>query len=382
MNQQIPFSRPEIGDEEIAAVTDVLRSGWLTTGPKVHQFEREFAAYVNRAEAIAVQSCTSALLMCLQALQLPEGSEVIIPALTWPSAVSAALYLNLRPILVDVEWDTLNISCDDLVKRITLRTRCLVPVHFAGLPYNVEAVSRCAGQHDLKVIDDAAHAIGATYEGAPASARTLAACYSFHPIKNMTTGEGGMIATDDAVFAERLRRLRLLGVTRDAWQRYGDRQGRGYDVTELSLKHNMTDLQAAMGIVQLVKLPAFNERRRVMAGRYMEELQSLPGVICPDPGDHVRKHCWHLFAVRTANEKGKFGRDAVIEKLQSEGIATGIHFIAIPDLTYFQTRLDLDPADTPLAIRAGRTIFSLPLYPGLSESDQMIVISALRRALG
>lgn len=317
--------------------------------------------------------------MCLQALELPPGSKVIIPALTWPSAVAAALYLGLRPLLVDVDWDTLNLSPHSLSSVSDPMARVVVPVHFAGLPYEVEAIASVAKEKGLTIVDDSAHALGAKYNGVVAGAHAFASCYSFHPLKNITTGEGGMIVTDDDRYAQTLRTLRLLGVTRDAWKRYGSGTSSLYDVTALSLKHNLTDLQAAIGIVQLGKLQAFNQKRRRLAERYLQDLAGLHGLILPQPGDHIREHAWHLFVVRTVEETGPYSRNAVIQELARQGIKTGVHFIAIPDLTYFKTTLPLDPADTPHAVRAGRTVLSLPLYPDLTEEDQCTVVNALVR---
>ncbi len=375
----IPFSRPSLGEEEIAAVAEVLRSGWITSGPKVKEFEGEFAAYVHRRKAIAVQSGTAALFMCLQALELPPGSEIIMPALTWGSAVSAALCLRLVPVMADIDPETLNIAPDSVESVITSKSRAIVPVHFAGLPYDADGVAAVARRRGLALIDDSAHAAGAQYKNLPVGRHALAACYSFHPIKNITTGEGGMITTDDDEFAEKLAGLRFLGVNRDAWSRYGSRQSFLYDVTQLALKHNMTDIQAAIGLVQLRKIELLNQKRQVLAYRYLHELRGAQGLILPDPGDEERSHSWHLFAVRTKDETGPHGRDEIVEKLAQQNISTGIHFIAIPDLTYFREELKLDPARTPHAVRAGRTIFSLPLYPDLAEEDQERVVQALRK---
>ena len=381
-SRKIPFSRPALGEEEMAAVAEVLRSGWITSGPRVKEFEKEFARFVCRRRAVAVQSGTAALFVSLQALDLPPGAEVIMPALTWASAVSAAIQLRLVPVLADIEWRTLNIAPDSVAARINPMSRAIVPVHFAGLPYEVDRIASLAEKHGLALIDDSAHAAGAKYRNDPVGRRALASCYSFHPIKNMTTGEGGMIATDDETFGEKLVELRFLGVDRDAWDRYGSRQSFLYDVNRLALKHNMTDIQAAIGIVQLRKLETLNAKRRLLAERYLHELGGLKGLILPDPGDEERAHAWHLFAVRTVDEKGACGRNEVVDKLAEGNISTGIHFISIPDLTYFQRQLRLDPGDTPDAVRAGRTIFSLPLYPDLPEEDQRRVIEALRRIFG
>ncbi len=377
----VPLSRPLIENDEIEAVAEVLRSGWITAGPRVLQFERQFAERVGARHAVAVQSGTSALVIALQALELPAGSEVVIPAFTWPSAVAAALFVGLVPVLADVEWASLNVSARTLQSALSPRTRAIVPVHFAGLPYDAEEIAAMANRVGAVVIDDAAHALGASYAEGPLGRHTKAACYSFHPIKNITTGEGGMITTDDDAFEEKARRLRLLGINRDAWQRYGTGSPSAYDITELSLKHNMTDIQAAIGIVQLAKLNRMNDRRRTLAERYMERLSLLKALILPEAGDARRQHAWHLFVIRTQDEHGPRGRDAVVAALAKRGISTGLHFLSVAELSYFRARLKLDPAATPNALRAGRTVISLPLYPGMTDEDQRAVIAALHDIL-
>jgi UDP-4-amino-4-deoxy-L-arabinose-oxoglutarate aminotransferase len=374
----VPLSRCSVGEDEVQAVAEVIRSGWLTTGPRCLAFEREFAAYVGAKAAIAVQHGTSALLLCLQELDLPVGAEVIVPAMTWPSAAAAALSLGLAPVLADVDPRTLNLTAESVARVLTSRSRVVIAVHHAGLPYDERSVAALADGAGVVLIDDAAHAVGARYEGAHVGARARASCFSFHPLKNMTTAEGGMITTHDESFAARLRGSRLLGVTRDAWARYGGSRGPHYDITSLSLKHNMTDIQAAMGLVQLHKLAAMTARRRAVAERYLTELAGLDGLILPDPGDERRSHCWHLFTVRTTEIHGPRGRDAVLAGLGARNIAAGIHFIALPDLTYYREALRLDPADTPVAVRAGRTTISLPLFPDITDAEQSAVIRALR----
>lgn len=379
--EQVPFSRPSVGTEEAERVAEVVQSGWLTAGPRVESFEEQFADRVDREEAVAVHSCTSALLLCLQALDLDPGDEVIIPALTWPSAVAACLFLDLVPVLADVDPETLNITPATIEDSLSERSRAIVPVHFAGLPYDVDGVSDLAEREGLAIVDDAAHALGARWRDRPVGDRATAACYSFHPIKNMTTGEGGMVATDDTELADRVRRLRLLGVDRDAWKRYGSEETSGYDVTHLSLKHNMTDMQAALGLVQLEKVDRLNERRRRLAYRYLDELEGLPGLILPHPADEDRTHSWHLFVVRTREIEGPRSRDSVAAQLEREGVSTGLHFLSVTDLSYYQEALDVVPEDTPVATRAGRSVMSLPLFPDLDERAQDRVIASLRDAM-
>jgi UDP-4-amino-4-deoxy-L-arabinose-oxoglutarate aminotransferase len=380
--KKIPIALPSIGEAEIKAVNEVLRSGWITAGPKTVEFEHAFSAYTGTRDAIAVNSCTSALFMCLQALDLEPGSDVMVPALTWPSAIAACLYLGYKPVLVDIDPVTLNISPEDIKKKLTSKTRAIVPVHFSGLPYDIHAIEEIVEGTSIALIDDAAHALGTRCDGHQVGQYALASCYSFHPIKNITTGEGGMITCNDKNLAEKLRRLRLLGVTRDAWKRYGASNSSEYDVVELSLKHNMTDIQAALGIVQLGRLNELNTKRANLAMRYVEKLSVINNIILPVLPKDGQVHSWHLFIVRTPEMKGKYSRQKIIERLSEARISTGIHFIAIPDLTFYRKRMNIDPADTPFAVEVGRTVLSLPLYPDLSIEDQDRVIREVYRAFG
>lgn len=380
----VPLVEPSLGEEEIDVVGEVLRSKWITSGPQVEEFEREFARYVGTADAVAVQSCTSALYLCLQALDIPQGSKVLVPAFTWPSAVSAVMSLGLTPVIVDVDRETLNVTLQTLRPYMDESVLAIIPLHFAGLPYPVDDVVQLASKYDVRVIDDAAHAMGSHVDGCVAGKKAYAACYSFHPTKNMTTGEGGMIATDGSELAHLLRRLRLLGVDRDAWSRYGEDTAvdPDYDVTHLALKHNMTDIQAALGRVQLKKLDQLNRQRYRIAQRYLEELHDVEGLVLPEEGSDNISHSWHLFVPRTVDREGKFGRNAVVRRLKERGVSTGFHFRPIPCLSFFQEELGLDPEDTPNAVCAGRTVFSLPLYPELSEENQRTVIAAVRDVMG
>jgi len=276
----LPFSRPSIGDEEVREVTDCLRSGWITTGPRTAQFEKDFAAYVGARHALALSSGTAALHCAYWALDLRPGDEVICPSLTWPATASMALALGARIVFADIDRATRLIDPRDVARRITARTRAVAPVHFAGVPADLDALRAAAGPR-VAIIEDAAHAVGTEYKGRRIGSHGNPAIYSFHPIKDMTTGEGGMLTTDDDRTAERVKLFKFHGVSRDAWKAYGSAGAAHYDTVLPGFKYNLTDIASAMGIHQLRKLDGFIERRRRIAERYLRDLGGVRGIELP-----------------------------------------------------------------------------------------------------
>jgi dTDP-4-amino-4,6-dideoxygalactose transaminase len=379
----LPFALPDIGDEEIAAVTEALRSGWVTTGPKTKQFEQAFTEYLGGGlESIAVNSATAGLHLALEALGVGPGDEVIAPSLTFTATVEVARYLGADAVMVDVDPVTLNIDPAKVRAAITPRTKVLMPVHYGGLACNMDEILAIAREHGLKVVEDAAHALPTTWKGTPvgqlASDITV---FSFYANKTMTTGEGGMAVTRDPELARRMRVMRLHGMSRDAFDRFVSKTPAWYyEIVAPGFKYNLTDIASAMGIEQLRKLPRFLERRRALAARYYEALADLPLVLPADaPAGDV--HAWHLYVIRLA-DGARLGRDAVIEALSQRGIGTSVHYVPLHRQPYWRDRYGLTPEMYPVADAAYRSMISIPLFTKMSDADQERVIAALREVLG
>jgi len=383
-NPILPFSRPEIGEEEIAEVVRCLQSGWITTGPLTAQFEKEFAAAHGAKHALAFSSCTGALHVCFLAMGLTEGDEVVVPALTWPATSSMAIAAGAKPVFADVDPDTWNLDPASLGAALSPRTKVIVPVHFAGQPADLDGIRdvlRRAGREDVQILEDAAHAAGASYKGRPIGActanGTAAACFSFHPIKNMTTGEGGMVTTDDDELADRIKLWRFHGVRRDAWKAYSatEKAPATYDVVLPGFKYNLTDIQSAIGIHQLRKLPRFNARRAEIAALYSRELASVPGLELPGLAGYEQVHPWHLFTV-LAPDRADF-----MDRLKAQGIGTGLHFEAVHLHAYYRERFGYVPGVFPVAEEVCSRIVSLPLFPSMTDEDARDVVAAVQQAV-
>ncbi|MBS0442419.1 MAG: DegT/DnrJ/EryC1/StrS family aminotransferase [Proteobacteria bacterium] len=379
----LPFALPDIGDEEIAAVTEALRSGWVTTGPKTKQFEQAFSEYLGGGvESITVNSATAGLHLALEALGVGPGDEVIAPSLTFTATVEVARYLGADAVMVDVDPVTLNVDPAKIRAAITPRTKVLMPVHYGGLACRMDEILAIAKEHGLKVVEDAAHALPTTWKGAPvgqlASDITV---FSFYANKTMTTGEGGMAVTRDPELARRMRVMRLHGMSRDAFDRFVSKTPAWYyEIVAPGFKYNLTDIASAMGIEQLRKLPRFLERRQKLAARYYEGLAGLPLVLPADaPVGDV--HAWHLYVIRLA-EGARLGRDAVIEALSQRGIGTSVHYVPLHRQPYWRDRYALKPEMFPVADAAYRSMISIPLFTKMSDADQERVIDALREVLG
>ncbi len=380
----LPFSKPDIGEEEIAEVVDCLRSGWITTGPRVAQLEKEFAALTGSPHALAFASCTGALHAVYLAAGLAPGDEVIVPALTWPATANMVVACGGVPVFADIDPATWNLTPEALARALTPRTRLVVPVHFAGQPCDLDglrAALAAAGRPEVRIVEDAAHAAGAAYKGRPigdtAGNGTWAACFSFHPIKNMTSAEGGMVTTADGDLAAAVRLWRFHGVQRDAWKAYSaaEKAPATYDVVVPGFKYNLTDLHAAVGLHQLRKLDRFNRRRGELAALYLRELAGLPGLALPARAGYDHVHPWHLFAVLPP-ERAPF-----MERLRELGIGTGLHFEAVHLHEYYRRRLGWRPGTLPVAEEVCSRIVSLPLFPAMTDEDAGDVVQAVRRAL-
>jgi dTDP-4-amino-4,6-dideoxygalactose transaminase len=371
------FSPPNIGEEEITEVVETLRSSWITTGPKTRRFESSFAAYLGAEGALALNSCTAGLHVALAAWGIGAGDEVITTDMTFAASVNVIEHVGARPVLVDVEPDTLNIDPVQVEKAISPRTKVILPVHYAGHPVELDAINSIAIKHDLRVLEDAAHALPARYKGRLVGAGTSTVAFSFYATKNLTTAEGGML-TGNLPDLDRARMLSLHGMSRDAWKRYDKGQGRSwfYEVNAPGYKYNMTDIAASLGLHQLERLEQFQARRKAIAQRYSEVFQTLDTFEPPTERAHVT-HAWHLYVLRLNLETLRINRDAFIEAMTEREIGTSVHFIPIHLHPYYRDKYQYASTDFPVAMRAYECMVSLPLHPGMSDSDVEDVISAV-----
>jgi dTDP-4-amino-4,6-dideoxygalactose transaminase len=376
---RIPFFRPSIDEDDIAAVTETLRSGWLTSGPNVSALEQELATYCGAAYVNAVNSCTAAMHLALAAWRLGPGDEVITTPYTFAATATVIVHVGATPVLADVRDSDANIDPEQIERAITPRTKAIVPVHFAGEPCDMDAILDIARRHDLKVLEDAAHAVGSAYRGRPVGSIGDATAFSFYATKNMTTGEGGALATDDQELSDQVRVLTLHGMTKDAWKRYDAGGSWRYDVGEFGFKDNLTDLAAALGRRQLKKLDAFTEQRTRIAQRYFanlgdEEHLRLPGF------SEENRHAWHLFMVRVL-PSSPVGRDDVIRQLAERGIQTSVHFIPIHYHSAYRRLGSWKEGDFPVAEGIFEGAISLPIYPDMTDAEADDVSAALRDVL-
>jgi len=378
----ITFGAPDHGDAEIEAALDTLRSGWLGTGPRVAEFEAALAAYkgVDAAQAVALNSCTAALQLSLLAAGVGPGDEVVMPALTFCAAANAVLHTGATPVLADVDPMTMNLTATGLQDALTPRTRAVVPVHFAGRPCDMDALLRVARAHQLRVIEDCAHAVESLYRGQPAGTLGDFGCFSFYATKNLATGEGGMVMAKDARHAERMRCMALHGMSRDAWKRYAADGFQHYDVVECGFKLNMMDLQAAIGLQQLRRLEAAWQVRERQWLRYQQAFADLPATR-PAPAEPDTRHGLHLYTLLVDEARCGIDRDEFLRRMQRSGVGVGVHYRALPEYTYYRERLGWRPEATPVATGIGRTTVSLPIGPRLSDADVERVIDAVQAAL-
>lgn len=373
--EYLPFSPPAIGEEEIHAVVETLRSPWITTGPKTRRFEQEFSRYLGAPGALAVNSCTAALHTGLVSLGVGPGDEVITTPLTFAATVNVIEHVGARPVLADVAPDTLNIDPDRIAEAITSRTRAIVPVHYAGHPVDLDQVRALAAMHDLRVIEDAAHALPAAYRGQAIGAGPNLVAFSFYATKNMTTAEGGML-TGDPELLERARMISLHGMSRDAWKRYERGGSWFYEVVCPGFKYNMTDVQAALGLCQLRKLAGFHGRRAEVAARYTEAFEAEDALEVPVRRPDVTS-AWHLYVLRIRPDALRIHRDRFIAELTARNIGVSVHFIPIHLHPYYRDKYGYLPDAFPIAHDNYQRMLSLPLHPRLSDQDVSDVIEAV-----
>ena len=379
----LPYARPDIGDEEIAAVTDALRSGWVTTGPQTRLFEQAFTDFLGGGlESIAVNSATAGLHLALEALGIGPGDEVIVPTLTFTATAEVVRYLGADPVLVDVDPVTLNMDPARIRAAITPRTKAIMPVHYGGLACDMGTILAIAQEHGLKVVEDGAHALPTTWQGTlVGQLASDVTVFSFYANKTITTGEGGMAVTCNPELAKRMRVMRLHGMNRDAFDRFTSKTPAWYyEVVAPGFKYNMTDMAAAMGIVQLARLPQFVKRRQYLAKRYQAQLAGLP-LVLPAEAPSGDIHAWHLYVIRVAPGT-RTTRDELIQALSDRGIGTSVHYVPLHRHPYWRDRYQLTPEMYPHAEAAYQTMLSLPLFTAMSDADQDRVITALHELLG
>jgi len=377
MNDQfLPMSRPSISEQEIAAVADVLRSGWITTGPKNAEFEELFAKKCGAQHAIALSSATAGMHLALKALDIGPGDEVITPSLTWVSTVNLITLCGATPVFADIDRDTLMVTADSIKEKISAKTRLIIPVHMAGAALDLDPIRELASQHQIALIEDAAHSAGTYYKGQPIG-QSGVAIFSFHPIKNITSGEGGMFCCDDEDLAQRIRRLKFHGLGVDAFDR--ETQGRApqAEVLEPGFKYNLPDMNAVLGLGQLKRLEEFNQKRQRLAQQYLNLLESVDEITPLRVPDYDMKHAWHLFIVRLDIDKTGMSRDEFMQALKSKNIGSGLHFRAVHSQKYYRENATT-PVSLPHTEWNSERILSLPLFPDMQLEDVERVVNTIK----
>jgi perosamine synthetase len=372
----IPFHQASLGEEEIQALAEVIRSGWITMGVKTIEFEKQFADYVGARHAIDVCSGTAALHLALEAAGIGPADEVLIPTTTFTATGEVVTYLGAKPVLVDVDPITLNIDVVEAEKKLSPRARAIIPVHIAGQPCDMAELHSFAREYHLRVIEDAAHALPSQYRGKRVGSLSELTAFSFYATKTLTTGEGGMITTDDDDLAARMRLMRLHGIAGDPWKRYGKNGSWSYEVVEAGFKYNPTDLQAALGIVQLAKCDASTSARSRIADRYTEEFQHLPGLETPQIKSD-RESSWHLYILRLHLDQLRVDRDAFVDELKERGIGTSVHFTPLHLHPFYRRCYGYKPGDFPVAEAQFERCISLPIYPRMGEENVQHVIDTI-----
>lgn len=381
MNKKfLVFGQPLIEKPEINEVLDSIHRSWLGTGPKVHQFEKDFAAYRSTPYSAAVNSCTAALHLSCLALGLKPGDEVITTAMTFCATVNAIIHSKAKPVLADIDPKTLNIDPEDIEKRITRRTKAILVVHFAGRPCAMDAISKIARKHKLFIIEDCAHAIESSYKNKKTGTIGDLGCFSFYSTKNITTGEGGMVISRHKKLIDRIKVMALHGMNKDAWKRFSDSGYKHYYVTEAGFKYNMMDLQAAFGIHQLKRIEQYWKKRQAIWNTYMKAFAGLD-LELPAPIEPQTRHAFHLFAIRINPKRNKITRDQFLNEMTKRNIGVGVHYLAIPEHPYYQKAFGWKLNQFPNSVTYGRETVSLPISPKLTNQQVNAVIDSVQDIL-
>ena len=365
---EVPFYRQSFGRQEIAELADTVKSGWVTTGKKTHHLEALLAKYLGVDHAVAVNSCTAAMHLILQAAGIGPGDEVVTTPYTFAATSEAILYTGATPIYCDIDYDSLNITAESAEKKITRRTKALLPVHIAGLPVHLDGFARLARQKKIWLFDDAAHALGAEYKGRKIGTIGDASAFSFYATKNLTTGEGGLVTTGKKRLADKIRLLSLHAMSKGAWNRYAKGGTWRYDLLDLGYKYNLSDLHASLGLAQFAKFDALQQKRHRAAKRYLKNLAELDEVKSPVV-EKDSLHAWHVFILRLRLNRLKINRDQFIIELNRAGIGTSVHFIPLFRQSYYRRRFKLSPKEFPNADRAFHEAITLPFYPALKTAE-------------
>ena len=379
-NKFLPFSRPSITEKEIAAVGDVLRSGWITTGPKCSEFERKFCEYVGCHGAVALSSATAGMHLMLRVLGIGPGDEVITPSMTWISTVNLIVLAGATPVFADIDRDTLMVSRDSIEKCITDRSRLIVPVHFAGAAVDIGPIRQMAADRGIPLVEDTAHALGTEYMGERVG-RSGTSIFSFHPIKNITTGEGGMFCSNDKELLEHIRRLKFHGLGVDAFDRHTQGRSPQAQVLEPGYKYNMMDISAVLGLSQLARVDNFNNKRTELAMRYRERLLDIDEILPLSDPPYDMKHAWHLFIIRLDIDRAGITRDAFMHELKQRNIGTGIHFLAAHLQKYYIESMGTHRGMLPNTEWNSDRICSLPLFPEMNMNGVDDVVDAIKDVL-
>lgn len=376
----LPFSRPAINQDDIDGVVEVLKSGWITTGPKTAAFETAFRDYLGAKFAVSLASATAGMHLVLTALELKPGDEVVTPSMTWGSTINLITLLGLKPVFADIDPRTLMVTPEMVKQVLTERTRVVIPVHFAGAPVDLNPLRELAASRGFCLIEDAAHGLGTRYREEAIGSRGTA-IFSFHPIKNITTGEGGMVVSDDEDLAERVRILKFHGLSRDAWQRYS-REGKSQvEIVTPGFKYNLTDIQSSLGLTQLARVDEMNRKRGELTALYQELFEKVEEISTLTPPGYPHRNSHHLFIAFLDLDRVRVTRDEFIEELKKRNIGTGIHFRPVHIQEYYRQSADYRPGMLPATEWAGDRLFSLPLFPDMTETDVADVVEAIQDAV-
>tara|TARA_B100000686_G_scaffold352763_1_gene455887 strand:+ start:118 stop:1266 length:1149 start_codon:yes stop_codon:yes gene_type:complete len=380
MKKYITFGSPSIGKEEIKAVTKCLKSGWIGTGPLVKKFEKKFSDYSKSKFAIAVGSCTAALHLSLNSINLSKNDEVIVPAMTFCSTVNSIIHSGYKPVLADVNLKTMNIDPEEIEKKITKKTKALVVVHFAGRPCDMNKIMKIVEKHNLILIEDCAHAIETSYKGKKCGTFGLYGCFSFYVTKNLVTAEGGMILSNSKQKVDPIKQRALHGMSKDAWKRFSDKGYKHYDIIDAGFKYNMTDIQAAMGLEQLKKINKHSNKRNKIWNEYQEFFKDYD-ISTPAKIEKNTKHAKHLYTILIDKKKIGIDRDHFMMKLHDKGVGTGVHYRSIPSHTFYKKKFNWKETDYKNSCLIGDQTVSLPLSPNLSSRDMDKIFSSIEKII-